>query len=154
MNLPGVDWAALWKIYSRLFLLAYFIAGVPLRIWFARTQYPRSSGKVWLVSCAALVVYLPCIVFTAAPAFLVVLLFPTHDAAYSVFMAVPIALSVGLFGALLDAATLRLLLRERSNRGRLVALLGLNTLNALAAILVVFAWMGMYPPQIIASLVA
>ncbi len=152
MHLPGVDWVSLWKIYSRLFLLAYFVAGVPLRIWLARTQYPWSSRKVWLLSCAASVVYLPCIFFTATPAFLPVLLLPTHDAAYSAFMAVPIAVSVGFFAALLDVATLRLLLRERFNRRRLVSLVGFNMLDALVAMLVVFAWMGIHPPEILASL--
>lgn len=152
MILPGLDWTGLWKIYSRLFLSAYFITGAPLRIWFARTRYPRSSGKVWLVSCAATVLYLPCIPFTAGPAFLPVLFFPTHDAASSIVMAVPIALSVGFFGALLDAAAFRLLLRERLAGRRFASLLGLDSLNALIAILIVFAWMAIYPPNIVARL--
>ena len=71
-------------------------------------------------------------------------------AIYSLLMALPIVLSAGLFGGLVDGFVLRLLLRKALGRRRMWILLAANLLVALVTVGAVVALMLAYPPQIIA----
>ena len=71
-------------------------------------------------------------------------------AVHSELMTLPIVVSVGLSGCLVDGILFRLLMREPVGRGRMWLLFGTNLLVSLAAVGAVVALMLAHPPQIIA----
>jgi len=90
--------------------------------------------------------------FLAVPAFMLVALVAGRVGVYSFFMAVPIAVSLGSAGALVDAILFRLLLRKTVGKKAMWLLYRTNTLVVIAlAIGGVMALMLVHPPQIIAT---
>ncbi|MFB3813069.1 MAG: hypothetical protein ACE14L_03075 [Terriglobales bacterium] len=67
-------------------------------------------------------------------------------------MAFPIAVSVGLFGALLDVALFRFALRNKVSANTFCLMFTTNAFNVFLAMTIVLAWAIAYPKEVIASL--
>ena len=109
-----------------------------------------APAETWFLSSTASLLILAAVPFLALPAFALVALAAGNAAAYTLPMALPIALSVGAFDSLIDGILFRLLLREAVGRRQMCFLFGANLLVALLAVGAVVALMLAYLPQIIA----
>lgn len=151
MSLPQVDWLVVWKIYHYpYFFWVYTVLSLAVRFLTHRHLNPAAPTKTWLVSSTASLLIVPAIPFLAMPAFALAIMTLGKVAIYSLLMALPIVLSAGLFGGLVDGFVLRLLLRKALGRRRMWILLAANLLVALVTVGAVVALMLAYPPQIIA----
>jgi hypothetical protein len=109
-----------------------------------------APNKTWLLSSTASLLIVPAVPFLALPAFALLALAAGQIAVYSLLMALPIALSVGTFGGLIDGILFRLLLRGAGGRKRMWFILGTNLLVTLVAVGALVALMLAHPPQVIA----
>jgi len=113
MFLPKIDWLVVWKIYHYpFFFWSYAALSLATRALMLRRVDPASPFKTWLLSSSASLLVVPAMPFLAVPAFMLVALVAGRVGVYSFFMAVPIAVSLGSAGALVDAILFRLLLRK------------------------------------------
>jgi len=140
-----------WKIYRYpYFFWAYAVLSLAIRFPMLRRLNSAAPTKTWLLSSTASLLIVPAVPFVALPAFALVALAAGNAAVYTLPMVLPIALSVGTFGSLIDGILFRLLLREAVGGRRMCLLFGTNLLVVLFAVGVVVALMLAYPPQIIA----
>lgn len=150
MLFRGVDWLGLWK-YDRLFLFwAYALFGVPIRLWFARRITQSGWIATWLVSSAASLLVFPAMPFLCIPAYLIVMPLTGRTVSESLFMAVPITVSIASCITLLDAALVRLLFRSTVSKRQIWLLFRVNALIAGLAILVVITLELIHPTEVIA----
>jgi hypothetical protein len=151
MGYSGVDWLLLWRFYHfPLYFCGFIAAGVPLRAMMARRYAMPSRNSFWLASSTASslsIIYTP---IAAIPVFFLVALLGSKRAIYSTLIAIPMSLSIGAAGALVDAAILRLLFPQTEHKKKALLLFATNALNAAIAIGIVLAWMSIYPPNVIA----
>jgi len=151
MSLPQVDWLVIWKIYHYpYFFWAY--TGLSLAIRFLMLRYVNSAAliKTWALSSAASLLILPAMPFVVLPVFALAESTVGDVAVHSLFMALPVAISIALFAGLIDGILLRLLLREAVDRRRMKFLVCTNILVMFSAVGTVLAIMLAHPPQIIA----
>lgn len=151
MSLPQVDWLVVWKIYHYpYFFWTYAAASLAIRFLTCRHLNSAAPTKTWLLSSTASLLIVPVVPFLVLPALALAAMTVGKIVLYSLLMAVPIVLSVGLFGGLIDGILLWMLLREAVGRRRMWFLFGTNLVVALVAVGSVVALMLAYPPQIIA----
>jgi hypothetical protein len=149
----SVDWLVLWKwYYYPLFFWSYIACGIPLRmIAVSRLGFARRT-RAWLLSSTASAPFVFIMPVLALPAFTVVILAAGHRASYSVLMAFPIAVSIGVFGALLDTALFRFALRNKASLREFWWMSATNAVNVFLAVAIVLARESAYPTKVIASL--
>jgi hypothetical protein len=151
MPLPQVDWLVVWRIYHYpYFFWMYAVLSLVIRFQTCRHLNSAAPTKTWLLSSTASLLIVPAVPFLAVPAFALVAVAVGKVGVYSLLMALPIVLSVGLFGGLIDGILVRVSLREAVGRKRICFLLGTNLLVALVAVGSVVALLLACPPQIIA----
>jgi hypothetical protein len=147
-----VDWLVLWKFYYYpLFFWSYIACGIPLRMIAVSRLHIRPGTRAWILSSttsAPLVFLMPAL---ALPAFAIVV-FAGDRASYSALMALPIAVSIGAFGALVDTALFRFVLRNAMSLREFWWMFTTNAVNVFLAVLIVLGWVIAYPTEFIASL--
>jgi hypothetical protein len=150
MLYAGVDWLVLWKrhFYPN-FVWTYVLVGLPLRIPISR-RLSTSAFKAWILSVLCSPLPLLCAFVVVIPSFLLVGGIAGRTSVYSWWMAIPIAISLGMSSATLDTLLFRFILREKLNKNRLLLLLGANTVIALLAISFVVAKELIHPTEMIA----
>lgn len=151
MSLPQVDWLVVWKIYHYpYFFWSYSVLSLAIRFAALRLLNSAAPTKTWFLSSTASLFIVPAVPFIVLPAFALAMAVG-KVAVYSLLMALPIVLSVGLFGGLIDGILLRLLLGQAVGRRRMWVLFGTNLLVAVLAVGTVVALMLAHPPRIIAT---
>jgi hypothetical protein len=153
MFLPDVDWIAIWKIYRPFFISAYVASSLGTRILMVRQVPAVSPAKTWLLSGAASLLIVPATPFLAIPAFVLAALIAGRAAVDSFFMAVPIAVSLGSAGALVDAVLLRLISPKAVSKKEMCFLFGTNILVTTLPISVVIALILVHPVEVIATVI-
>src|SRR6476620_11532054 len=146
----GVDWFGLWKYDQPFFVSAYAIFGVLIRLLFARRTTQSGWITAWLVGSAASLLAFPAMPFLCIPAYLIVMPLTGRTVSESLFMAVPITVSIASSITVLDAALLRLLLRNKASKRQVWLLFRVNALITGLAILAVITLEWIHPTEVIA----
>jgi hypothetical protein len=152
LSLPNVDWLIIWKIYHYRFIFCVYAAlSVVIRLLMLRNLSSESPKWVLLLSWSASLLIVPAMFLLVLPGFALVFLIGGRTAVDSIFMAIPIALCIGLAGVLLDVVVLHLF-RQPIGAKRRRLLFAANTLVAFLTATITIARELIHPTHMLAML--
>ena len=152
MSVPDCDWLIIWKLWHYpWFFWSYASIGVLARLLVLPRLNPTAPIRTWLLSSTGSLLIVPAVPLLVLPASVLAALAGARASVYSLRMAIPIVLSIGLANALIDGILLRLLLRQSLGLRRMWFVIGVNLFVAGFATAVVMLVRHIHPIEMIAS---